>query len=499
MDFDRLPNEILEEIWRYLDCPKDLGNLSRCSKRLHWICLPFLYATFKQTGRGALPAFIRTIIEKPHLIEYVRNIKVTALDNHHFETIGDETKEAIVDLSALPAEPKDRMRALLPDECLGENLCDLWYQRLLTKISWNALAAFVLLLCSHKIEALTVEEWRTPGPNFLSQVIYLAADRDVDGDPGGAQKNAISFTNLRRVELLSSGLARRFLRYDVPHLLLQVGSLREIRLEGFCPGCMSPFDTWPKREYVFGCRGLAFTACEISLSDIRKVLAHCHSLEHFECRFAPGNDMFRYRDPSEVAEGLFHSKDSLRSLVLAGPTPMGAALAESPRFNRYGSIGSLDQFQKLKSIDIEAQIILGDGDSSGSGASSSHYSLERCSRFAKMFPPSLEHLTIRKYAGIVYEPLLALLESYCIPTNLKAISVSSMSSLANTWIHHLMHAQLKDPADPSNKGSNNFDETTSAVESQRWKELIEMALQKGVVLSVEDVVPIEREPLPQGR
>jgi len=359
MGIEHLPTEILGDIFLYLECPRDLGNLSRCSKRLHWLCVPFLYATLKQTQRGAPPSFIRTLMEKPHLINYVRNIEVSAFPGSLSEaTIRVEKKEAIVNLSSLPAEQKGRIRLLLRDRCLGASICGSWYQSLLAGFSWNALVAFILLLCSHTIETFTIEHWgvRTPSPNFLSQFIRSSIHQK-EGEK--TPKGSISFPNLRRAKVLCSPARAAFGTeddcHDIPYYLLQVESHFDICLERFCYGCMIPFETWPKREYSLRCRKISFISCEVSFCDVSKVLTRCDSLERFECHFACTSEMHRYRDLSEIKQGLLRSKNSLESLVLAGPAQAPyTAYYPNPPFRVETSLGSLNQFERLRVIDIEA-------------------------------------------------------------------------------------------------------------------------------------------------
>lgn len=63
--------------------------------------------------------------------------------------------------------------------------------------------------------------------------------------------------------------------------------------------------------------------------------------------------------------------------------------------------------------------------------------------------------------------------------------------------HCLMRSQLENRVNPSHAGPNNFDNAPRIVETQRWEELIEIALQEGVLFSVEKMAPIEGELLDQ--
>jgi len=77
------------------------------------------------------------------------------------------------------------------------------------------------------------------------------------------------------------------------------------------------------------------------------------------------------------------------------------------------------------------------------------------------------------------------------------IEVSSIFNLADTWSNQLMPSQLKDPAKLGATGIDKFDDTASTFELQRWEDLIEIALQKGVALSVEKMLSIKGKLLAQ--
>lgn len=84
------PDELVDGVLGFVD-HEALPALSLCSRRLHRLTERHLYSIFKQTSREAhaLPNFLRTIMNKPHLADFVKhyigaatNRRITATETH---------------------------------------------------------------------------------------------------------------------------------------------------------------------------------------------------------------------------------------------------------------------------------------------------------------------------------------------------------------------------------------------------------------------------------
>jgi hypothetical protein len=75
-----LSNELLVEIFRSIQDTKCLANLSLCCRRIHCVVEPVLHSKFTQTGQKAIPAFLRRIIARPDLMQYVRHFSCTQVN-----------------------------------------------------------------------------------------------------------------------------------------------------------------------------------------------------------------------------------------------------------------------------------------------------------------------------------------------------------------------------------------------------------------------------------
>jgi hypothetical protein len=90
----------------------------------------------------------------------------------------------------------------------------------------------------------------------------------------------------------------------------------------------------------------------------------------------------------------------------------------------YEGLSSMAQFENLRVIDVEIQMLLG-YDKYNEDLNGWVYTAEQCSCLASLLPTSLEHLTIRRYSVPIYKALSELFESPRFPPHLKTISVSS--------------------------------------------------------------------------
>ena len=416
MAFERVPNEVAEEICRQVESTKDLDRLSRCSRRHYGLVQPFLYATFTQTGENALPIFLRTIIEKPHLVQYVKNVKLTILGRTFYGSNRGERYRQ--NLSFLSKEQRAWIRHQLPDKVLGREFCDSWYAQLSGnyKYYWDPVAGVVLLLCSNSIESIAFQRWHDVATEFVvGEVMSLATKQD--------ERRSPYFANLRRADLLSRDLQDHEGWFAVQVLLyrcLEIKPLLEVHVERLSYEATIPF-----QGDISGCKYLSINSIQLPFFEFREFLERFHSLERFQFQHKethPISDSYCLV-PLDLKKALFHSRHSLEALFIAGPTDGWIERPEVYGYE-YKSLGSMAHFEKLGVIDVEIQMLLG-YDKYDENLNRWIYTAEQCSCLANLLPTSLEHLTIRRYSVPIYKALSELFESQSFPPNLTNISVSS--------------------------------------------------------------------------
>jgi hypothetical protein len=304
MAFDRVPNEVVEEVCRRVESTKDLDSLSRCSRRFYRLVQPFLYATFTQTGEGALPTFLRTIVEKHHLVKYVKNVKLTVLGRAFY--ISDRRERHQDNLSFLSKEQRPWIRRQLPDNVLGKEFCDSWYTQLsgTDNYFWDSLAGFVLLLCSHSIESIAFQRWPDFAPEFVvGEVMSLATKKDNGRSP--------YFANLRRADLLSQESEDNegwFAMQVLPYRCLEIKYLLEVHVERCSFEAMIPFRR--AEVDIFDCKYLSVDSIQLSFNEFREFLEQFHSLERFQYQQKetyPSSDSYCLI-PLDVKKGLISFK-----------------------------------------------------------------------------------------------------------------------------------------------------------------------------------------------
>ena len=83
MPLDQLPKELLVGVLENIGDVENRAQVSLASKRLHEAIEPMLYSSFRQTGREATGAFIRTILKKPHVVRYVKSFTAHSINSRY--------------------------------------------------------------------------------------------------------------------------------------------------------------------------------------------------------------------------------------------------------------------------------------------------------------------------------------------------------------------------------------------------------------------------------
>jgi len=144
-----LSNELLIEIFRYIDCTYDLANVAICCKHFALLSEPFLYSTFTQTGRHCVGPLIRTLSTKPYLARYFKHLYGIYID----DTVPQ------LDLSILDQDARDWIRRQLSDQLYGSEFCDTWLSKLFYPQNWDAAMALLLVLFSESLESVCIENF----------------------------------------------------------------------------------------------------------------------------------------------------------------------------------------------------------------------------------------------------------------------------------------------------------------------------------------------------
>jgi hypothetical protein len=447
-----LSNELVAAIFGELQSTKDLYNVSCCSRRFYELAKPFLYAAFTMGWpRHATSYFLRTLLENPRLGTYVKRLELQGPGENAYYS---------PNLSFLSDELDEECGQLYENfrkQGFGVEFCEELQSKLLSDHNWEAVSGVLLLLCSVNLEEIEMEG--DPSTRaFVTEVLRLAASGQRNGS-GPAY-----FTKLRRfsIELDTTGGVLELLSYA-----LEIKSILEFHVSGFVDNLSRHFFTDPSWELAleFTATSLRMLRCQLDSELLRTFLVRFHSLRSFEYHHL--KDLYSTSNrhlcmlPEKVKEGINPSKTSLEKFILlhkSGPWPDFDALEDPIQ-----PIGSLAEFEKLRIIVIDAELLIGGLDfysdninpndttddddpvlgtvhceNADMGLEDGHdevletssvserrsYTQEQRSNFLNCLPGSLEHLTIRNCNCAIFGCVSDLfLKVPGPPTKLKTLKV----------------------------------------------------------------------------
>jgi hypothetical protein len=135
-----LPTEILRKIFYNLEQP--LTNVALVCRRLRDIAEPILYEEFSGEMPSALEGYMKAIIRRPELADYVKSF------NSPTAQPGLSMTNQQIELPSMTQEQHERLRNYLLDDIYGKEKCDEWYVSLETRCNYEVVFGFLLNLIS---------------------------------------------------------------------------------------------------------------------------------------------------------------------------------------------------------------------------------------------------------------------------------------------------------------------------------------------------------------
>lgn len=374
-------NEILIDIIHYILHADSLYSLALCSRRLRSITEPILYAHFKPHGSKSLPAFLCTLLARPDLASRVNVIAAGAWGTLHEEP----------DISGFTYDDWARVRKTVGAASVDEEQRTAWIKGI-EKGNWHALAA-ICLWVTPNLKELEFESlghiWGKGQLRFIKPILERAADMQDKG-----QRSLNSLANLKSVNL-SYYMKEDGMRFDELEPFLRLKSVA--KLEAF-----TVQEDNRQRSKRAEPRAYEFWTKELTLRNT--VMSHDRMLyifQAFKCLarlyYEHGSQLIAYSafEPPRMMVALEHMKYSLEeiSILLQTEPDMESDLEEYP-------IGSFAEFQKLVSIDIMSNFLVGkdaenDDDDNYINNSLTEGGFPSRQRLVDSLPPSLENLSLR--------------------------------------------------------------------------------------------------------
>jgi hypothetical protein len=408
MSLDCLPNDLLLDITELIAIPstqvfypprgckatKDLLSFMLCSKRYQLVVERVFYKRFVQQTVHSFPRFRHTLLEKPRLLQYVRQIQLRDIEQPAFNP--DDTLSNIASLFQLQSPENGEEPRLI------ETRYSLWYEQ--------AISLILLLPNLEKVTITRYAEDLLPFFGALTKVLKLK-------DPANPTVQKFQLSNLRKL-VIEYNSTRYRAGFAGTEFLLAHPSLNTVEGDMLLDRNWGPSSS----DVTFQLRSLRLQRSNLSSNVIRNLLSCCPLLEHLMYEHDENfNDSPFF--PHQFAASIAHLESCLQSLVLYRSEKGSDAQYTLQEFT---TIGSLVPFQRLKHLSITAHLLLGPQNFRGSKwytTAKETMTLQRCltQSLANCLPEYLESLRLKDCGSEIFANVSELLNER-IP-NLKKITL----------------------------------------------------------------------------
>lgn len=357
---------------------KFLASLILCSHRLNKIATPVLYRTFIQTKSGALPAFLRTLSEKPKMGALVKKIIVYQ--------VGEE--EDGMDMGEFSREDLERIG-------LGQDVLEYfetsrpdWINDL-ERGNWQAVFALLLLVLP-SLEEIVIASYDPGfmGNDYIETALeYAAHQQRISHAPH-------SLRSLKTVTMAywdtEGGMSMEVI---LPYCALP--SVKAARIHQ-ASSFGSSSQRYRTQDLQIGNSNIAPEA----LVDLLRCFPSLKKLYYWSSGGTVGDEVFL---PREFSRGIEHLKGCLEEL-----TVLDYDGNFSGAFDEIEAIGSLAGFKKLRKLAINyACLLIPDPDDDDSDAEEDW---RREPKLVHILPSSLELLAVSQCGPTILDQVQEVLE-----------------------------------------------------------------------------------------
>jgi hypothetical protein len=417
--FNSLSDDILIGIFEIVgisnteDAPrstKDLVSLVNCSRRFQQLAESVLYRKFSPVAAEGLPEFISTLLVRPNLTKLVREIKVLFSNWLLREPIGLPHE-----FGGFTLVEKTQIRTVLKTYSFPPELVTSWVQDMADGMC-HALASFILLICSNVIEfRISSCSDLDSSLGYITAILKIAAE-------SRQLPVASDFSSLQRLTTLGINYGRR---RNCPGLKTIFSLLTQHPFTSF-EGSNVQDGTWWNIPLATQLQivSLRLDKSNLSSASLTNFLRGCSRLKtlYYKDDRKPTGSHFL---PQEFGRAIDHLKPSLETLTLY----RGSNCFLLPNIaGEFATIGSLAGFQKLKTLSISTDLLLGPQNTedptwhSIRGASKFAPSCCGSQLLAHCLPQSLEELLLHYCVDDIFGKLLVIVHHKdTVTPNLKSI------------------------------------------------------------------------------
>lgn len=395
-----LPDELLIQITEQMEDTKILARLCLCSRRFSKVARPALYSSFRQTGPTALPFFLRTILSKEngHLALLIKKY------------VGSTRNSSKLNMSILTAENRARIEETLETVCDSQRPKSIWAIWLYGRQNWDAVTALTLSLLPN-LESIDMLAYGSENCYpFIQNVLSRAARLQDEKSCSLYSMQRLSTVSLQHHDM-KSGLG---MHYIMPFL-----DLRSVK--NFKGHMVSDANYQWDPNSTFDTSNVSITYSNIDAISLQRFLRHFTSLRRFEYEHAGAIVGDSDLVPTAIGRGLSHLTESLEELDV---TNWDINWMISDDDDSFEPISSLAEFEKLRTIEATAYVLLGKEEMPNADGAYGWpwYSDEAVQNFIESLPVSLEHLIIKDCSVAIFDCLARWLDED-IPPKLKTVKV----------------------------------------------------------------------------
>jgi hypothetical protein len=380
--FHTLSNEIIIQIIENVLFVKSLLSLSLCSRQLHELTEPILYAKFGQGDAKSLPAFLCRLLARPDLANRVKLFTGTVCN----EGPGEQ------DVSGFTDEDWTRVRAAVNTASINKVKETAWIEAIEEGI-WDALTALFLCLTPN-LEEIDLEDWgygygegRAP---FMDDILERAV-----GLQNRGEQSPYSLSNLKSVSFSYLDVEDGMSFTDLEPFL-RLKSVAELEAFAVSEDTGDFFEHAQPLPFTYWTKNLTLDYTVINHVDMVYRFKAFKCLERLYYGSGPATVGYAPFEPPRMMQAIEHLKPCLKDLTIIIDQSVKDYGAE---FDGY-PIGSLAGFEKLTSIDVSSHILIGedpiyDDDDDDDDASIHEENFPSHQRLVDSLPPTLTYLSLR--------------------------------------------------------------------------------------------------------